>query len=203
MRGAKLHAHFFCASDICSILPTASSAQVLSEFLVYPALESRSHRTGALECVKGGRVALRLTGKMIMKIDLSMTTLPEDGEYLGTFADISEKNVKGKRNNDVRMLHLVVELPKPKGKDLRLTACRDYRLDTKGINALKADVECWRGRALTMEEMAKFDAAEEFFGKAVKVQVFRATESGKPVAKFAHSFTPAAERSTSSSESRD
>lgn len=145
-------------------------------------------------CGIGTGAAHGFVGSNIMKlkIDLSRTALPEEGKRPAVFVDVVQGSVKDKRLRDVLTLTLIAQLAKSPKELLRHTVTRDFRLDTKGMKKLKAEVEAWLGKPLSADQLAQFDPEAEFIGKSALVNVIHDTENGRPVAKFAE-FEPTTE----------
>lgn len=91
--------------------------------------------------------------------------------------------LKNKSGREDESLTLVVQLKQEGGEKFRHSAYKTYRLDTRGLKKLKADIEAWRGSELDADEL-DFDPQREFVNNSVEVVVKHGTHNGRPIARF-------------------
>lgn len=123
-------------------------------------------------------------GLIPLQIDLTRGELPAPGQQPAVWADVTEGTTTDKRGRSDNTLTLVAELAATKSDGSRFTVSKTYTLNRRGVNALRADLQRWRGgNNPSPEELRRFNPEVEFIGKATLVNIVHATEKGKTVAK--------------------
>ena len=121
-------------------------------------------------------------------VNLVANESPEPGKQPAEFVEVLEGQVDDKRRGSVPTVTLIAKLRATDSAGDCFSAARVFRLDSRGLNALKELLKQWRKQQgqspASPKELKNFDVRAEFVGKPAVVVIPNTSDASADMSRF-------------------